>query len=107
MQKILELLKNIKGNNGQYTALCPAHEDRENSLSVKIETDKALLFCHAGCSIEAIISALGLPMAALFANEKPRKAKAQKQKTNTITYEYKTADGSLAYKKQRYEFDDG
>jgi hypothetical protein len=55
------------------------------------------------------MSALGLPMAALFADKKPRKSTstAKKQKMNTITYEYKTADGSLAYRKQRYEFDDG
>jgi putative DNA primase/helicase len=49
------------------------------------------------------MSALGLPMTALFMDDKPKKA----QKINTITYEYKTADGSLAYRKQRYEFDDG
>ncbi|MDR2971789.1 MAG: hypothetical protein LBU83_07685 [Bacteroidales bacterium] len=106
MQEILNLLKNVKGGNGQYTALCPAHEDRESSLSVKIEVDKMLLYCHAGCSVEAIISKLGLTMADLFA-KKPRKSTAKKQKINTITYEYKTADGFLAYRKQRYEFDDG
>ena len=103
----INLLGNVKGNNGQYTALCPAHDDKNNSLSIKITNDRVLLHCHAGCSTESIMSALGLPMTALFTEEKPQKPKIKKQKVNTITYEYKTADGSIAYRKQRYEFSDG
>ena len=103
----IDSLRNVKGNNGQYTALCPAHDDNNNSLSVKITNDRVLLYCHAGCSTESIVSALGLPMTALFTDDKPQKIKAPKYKTNTITYEYRTEDGSLAYRKQRYEFSDG
>jgi len=105
----LELLKNVRGDNGQYTSLCPAHDDNNNSLSVKMTHDRVLLYCHAGCSTESVVSALGLPMTALFLEEKPQKSKEKKQKQiiNTITYEYKNEDGLLVYKKQRYEFDDG
>ena len=103
----IDYLKNVKGDNGQYTALCPAHDDRNNSLSVKIINDRVLLHCHAGCPTDSVMSALGLPMTALFMDEKPRKSQVKKQRVNTITYEYKNADGALAYKKQRYEFDDG
>ena len=39
-------------------------------------------------------------------NNKSKKTIDKKHKTNTVTYEYKAADGSLAYKKQRYEFSD-
>lgn len=106
MSFTIEKLENVKGNNGQYTALCPAHDDNNNSLSVKITNDRILLYCHAGCSTEAIMSSLGLPMTALFMDEKPKKSSAAKHKINTITYDYKTADGSIAYRKQRYEFDD-
>ena len=102
----IQLLKNLKGNNGQYTSLCPAHDDNNNSLSVKITNDRVLLYCHAGCSTESIVSALGLPMTALFTDEKPKKSQKKKQLINTITYEYRTEDGSLAYRKQRYEYDD-
>ena len=102
----LDYFKNIKGNNGQYTALCPAHDDNNNSLSVKITDNRVLLYCHAGCSTESIMSALSLPMTALFLDYKTKKPKAAKQRINTITYKYTAEDGSLAYIKQRYEYDD-
>ena len=104
----LQLLQNVKGNNGQYTALCPAHDDNNNSLSVKITNNRVLLYCHAGCSTESIMSALSLQITALFLEDKPQKVKEKKQKQiiNTITYDYKNEDDLLVYKKQRYEFDD-
>ena len=102
----IEHFKNVKGSNGQYTALCPAHDDSNNSLSVKITNDRVLLHCHAGCTTESVMSALGLPMTALFMDDTPKKSKSAKYKTNTVTYEYRAADGSLAYRKQRYEFSD-
>lgn len=42
-------------------ALCPAHDDKEPSLSFR-EGEKGLIVikCHAGCSFESIISALGI-----------------------------------------------
>jgi len=87
--------------------LCPAHEDNNNSLSVKMTNDRILLYCHAGCSTESIVSALGLSMTALFTVENLQKSqKIKKLINNTITYEYKTEDGLLAYRKQRYEYDD-
>jgi 5S rRNA maturation endonuclease (ribonuclease M5) len=49
--------------------LCPAHDDREPSLSLSVRTigePGALVDCKAGCPIEAVMEAWGLPMAALF-----------------------------------------
>ena len=56
------------GQNGHdWTALCPAHEDRRASLSVSVcEDGKVLLNCHAGCKVEAVVEAIGLTMADLF-----------------------------------------
>jgi len=107
----IRLLQKIKGSGGQYTALCPAHEDRKNSLSVKIAGDRVLLHCFAGCSPETIMGALGLPMSALFLEDKPlplKKTPKQKPKqVNSVTYEYLNPDGSIAYRKTRYEYSDG
>jgi 5S rRNA maturation endonuclease (ribonuclease M5) len=48
-------------------ALCPAHDDREPSLSLDEGDDgRALLHCHAGCPSEAIVAALGMRMEQLF-----------------------------------------
>ena len=45
---------------GKATALCPAHNDKNPSLSVKLTDQKILLNCHAGCSFKAIVSALNM-----------------------------------------------
>ena len=46
---------------------CPAHEDRAPSLSVSTGDDSRLLVhCHAGCTTEAVVAALGLEVRDLF-----------------------------------------
>jgi putative DNA primase/helicase len=42
-----------------WTARCPAHDDRDPSLSISISKDgKTLVHCHAGCSQGDVIAAL-------------------------------------------------
>jgi len=42
-----------------WMARCPAHEDREPSLSIKdAEDGKILVRCHAGCDQQQVIAAL-------------------------------------------------
>jgi len=46
---------------GQWVALCPAHEDRSPSLSIRDCGDgRILLHCFAGCATEEVLSSLGL-----------------------------------------------
>jgi len=48
-------------------ARCPAHEDRQSSLSVGLGADeRVLLKCFAGCPVEAVVQALGLQLRDLF-----------------------------------------
>lgn len=61
----LESEKNAK-------ALCPAHDDRNPSLSIKADDDKLLLKCFAGCSTEEVVAALGLELRDLFADDGER-----------------------------------
>jgi hypothetical protein len=37
---------------------CPAHDDRQPSLSVAAARDRVLVRCHAGCAQEAVLAAL-------------------------------------------------
>lgn len=57
---------------------CPAHDDRNPSLSLCAGDDgRALLNCHAGCPVDAICDALGLSISDLFDAEgsgRPRPA---------------------------------
>lgn len=67
VEQMLERLEGVKESNGSWVALCPAHDDREPSLSVAEGDDgRALLKCFAGCDTESIVKALGLTMADLF-----------------------------------------
>ena len=43
----------------EWMARCPAHEDREPSLSIKdADGGKVLVRCHAGCDQQKVIPAL-------------------------------------------------
>jgi len=49
--------------NGSYNCLCPAHDDRSASLSIKICDDgRVLIHCFAGCDIQNILSSVGLTL---------------------------------------------
>ena len=57
---ILDRLQNVRPNGNGRTALCPAHDDRNNSLSVGEGSDgRVLLKCFAGCDASEIVTALG------------------------------------------------
>lgn len=76
IQEILSRLEGVKGGDGQWTACCPNHGDAHQSLSVSIGNDgRVLIKCHAGCTTENIVWAMGLQMKDLFttprAGDKP------------------------------------
>jgi hypothetical protein len=50
-----------------WSCRCPAHNDRNPSLSLNSGDDgKALIRCHAGCTVEAVCAAIGLRPSDLF-----------------------------------------
>lgn len=54
---------------GRWLALCPAHPDRDPSLSIRLAGDKLLLHCFAGCAPDAVLEALGLTWRDLYAKD--------------------------------------
>lgn len=67
------LQKSKETGNGQYLALCPAHDDTERSLSIGTGDDgRALIHCFAGCSSDAILESIGLSTKDLFPENAPR-----------------------------------
>lgn len=61
--RLEDLGRSIKGGMAQ----CPAHDDSTPSLSIKTGKEgRVLLYCHAGCPLEAILDALGLEKRDLF-----------------------------------------
>jgi hypothetical protein len=58
IQEFIRETKAKKLANNQFLGLCPAHDDKNPSLSIKIANDgKLLLHCHAGCTFDAIAKA--------------------------------------------------
>ena len=59
-----------KQNGNGWSARCPAHEDRRPSLSVSEGDDgRALIRCHAGCTVESICDAVGLRVSDLMPDD--------------------------------------
>lgn len=52
---------------GQWVACCPAHPDKHPSMTVReLEDGRVLVHCFAGCSVEEILSAVGMTFDDLF-----------------------------------------
>lgn len=67
-QALLDRLSGVRQNGpGKWMAKCPAHDDNDPSLSVRLAEDgKILLKCFAGCNSLAIVAAIGLEISDLF-----------------------------------------
>src|SRR6266702_7358567 len=67
LDNVLAHLKRVRPSLRGWTACCPAHADREPSLSIGLgEHGQVLLKCFAGCSLERITEAMGLTLTDLF-----------------------------------------
>lgn len=63
---VLTRLEGVRRNGNGWLARCPAHADKNPSLSVTEEHGKVLLHCFAGCAVEAICTTLGIKVRDLF-----------------------------------------
>ena len=87
--------------SSQLSARCPAHPDRAPSLSVGYKDGKALITCHVGCEVEAVVDALGLRMSDLFdedAEERPARRPPVVASSRSTTEQ-----GEPLYAVRRYE----
>ncbi len=112
-EQFLEKFENVtpSSDDNQFKATCPAHDDNTASLSIRIDGEKALLKCHAGCKTEDVVKAVGLTMSDLSLapsttksmklkkQRQPSGAKASPTTSGTIieTYDYHDEDGDLVY----------
>ncbi|MCC7269397.1 MAG: hypothetical protein IT468_01615 [Rhodocyclaceae bacterium] len=78
---LLLRLENVKRTGaGRWIARCPAHEDRRASLSIReLEDGRILVHDFAGCSVEEVVAAVGLDMAALFPEREIQHGKPERR----------------------------
>lgn len=100
-ERVVQAL-NDNGSKGRGNAWqCPAHDDGSPSLSVGYRKDRkgVVLNCHAGCSAEDVVAALGLTMTDLF--DEP----LEKRERPKVVAEYPYCDegGQILYVVRRIE----
>ncbi len=92
---ILHKFKGVKRSGDGWTALCPAHNDERNSLSIgEGESGRLLLHCHAGCTFEAIHLAAGINL---------DEGKERSARRVASAYDYGDEQGDLLFQAIRYE----
>ena len=86
---------------------CPAHEDKQASLTITKGRKCTLFHCHAGCSLERILTAAGLSKKDTFYDTESVKANwrayvetREKRKIEAV-YNYVSCNGSYAFTKIR------
>jgi len=82
----------VKKAGSGWIAQCPGHDDNKPSLSIS-EGDKkeALLYCHAGCSSNDVVAALGMTMKDLFEPDLTKSMQVGERKE----YVYRDENGEI------------
>jgi RecA-family ATPase len=78
LDNVLSRLRGVKKNSSGHMACCPAHDDKTPSLSITVGTDNILLYCFASCSLENIVSAIGLEVKDLSLSNEQKPLKPNK-----------------------------
>lgn len=104
--EFLGKFEGVQASGGGWVARCPAHGDDNPSLSIaRGEDGRWLVHCHAGCSAEAVVAAVGLKMRDLMPDG-PSAARPSGQKKKwrkwVCDYIYEDEDGTALYKVGRY-----
>lgn len=103
LEQLLSRLDHVLKNGNGWTARCPCHDDRRNSLSVSLAADgsKFLLQCFAGCPTEAIVAKLSLSWSDLFLQDQAP-ANGRGKRHIAAVYDYTDELGQLLYQNVRY-----
>lgn len=97
-EAIFNSLGGSRLGNNSYQCHCPAHDDKNPSLSVTAKDGKVLLKCHAGCSYKDIHYKLETQ------NLLPRSVEnAPRSKKIVAEYNYVDENNKLLYQVVRYE----
>lgn len=100
----------IKSRHGdKVQCVCPAHDDKQASLTISRGKKGALLYCHAGCQLDSILQAAGLSKVDLFYDVVPKKSnwksyiESREGKRIEAVYHYYSIAGGYAFTKIRLE----
>lgn len=109
LQEILPRIKQVRKNGTSWMGLCPAHPDKNQSLSIREVDSKILLHCFAGCAVDAICAALGIEVSDLFNGAYGNSEWGQPWPDGTplgtpsAVYDYGDEAGALLFQVGRFE----
>lgn len=73
IESLVSRLEKVRGRAGNYVACCPAHKDRNPSMTVRQTPEgKILMHCFAGCSVQQIAESIGISLSDLFPEDMSR-----------------------------------
>src|SRR5215471_6468069 len=95
--------RHARQHGDQWQACCPAHDDHTPSLRITPTADRVLVYCHAQCTIHAILAALDLTMRDLFVHGSAHRHHAHRNGHSRIVkaYDYVDANGVLVHQTVR------
>lgn len=107
--EFLGRFEGVQRSGDGWVARCPSHGDDNPSLSIARGDDgRWLVHCHAGCTAESVVEAVGLKMADLMpSNDRPQRTVKGRFGKWVCDYVYTDEAGSVLYKSSRYVKDDG
>jgi P4 family phage/plasmid primase-like protien len=102
---ILSRLQGVTRTGDGWKARCPAHDDKNPSLSISESADgKILIHCHAGCTPDAVCAALGVKLSDLCGgNEHAANKRNGSPGRIVATYPYHDKAGKVLLEVARYD----
>jgi hypothetical protein len=100
LELVLSRLEAVRERqNGQWSARCPAHDDKGPSLSVRLgQNGGVLVHCFAACTVSEIVASLGLELSDLFPpRERPAGAPMRTPSLLTDRQALELADDELTF----------
>jgi hypothetical protein len=88
VDELLARLDHVRRKGDGWMARCPAHEDRNPSLSVSEGERGLLVKCWAGCTVGAITAALGVRVSDLFYDQRPNPTAIRQRTQERIRREH-------------------
>lgn len=89
--------------------ICPSHSDKQASLTITKGRKCTLFHCHAGCTLEDILSAAGLEKKDTFYDTEPQRSnwrayvESREKRRIEAVYNYVSCNGQYAFTKIRLE----
>lgn len=107
LHDVLARFPGARSTGSGWQVRCPAHEDRVASLAISEGGEgRVLVHCHAGCRLDAILSASGLTLKDLFPPSSNGNGSGNGSGTGpnvVTTYDYRNTAGELVYQVCRTE----